>query len=196
MKRRGFVNTLILASKSPRRRELIKLITDDVICTESGAQEILPEVINPSEVAEYLSCLKATSVKKNYPDNVVVGSDTVVILEDEILTKPKDEEDAKRILSLLSGKSHRVITACTLAKGEKVRSFSSVTEVEFYPLTSEEIEQYVKSGEPMDKAGAYGIQGGAALFVREIRGDYLTVVGLPVARLKRELEAFLSELQG
>ena len=192
VKESGEINlkTLILASQSPRRRELIKLITEDVLCVVSGEDETLPEDTKAEDVPLLLSRLKAQSVAKDYPENIVIGSDTVVILNGEILTKPKDEADAVRILSLLSGKTHKVITSCTFIKGDMVRSFSSVTEVEFYPLTLEEIEKYVRSGEPMDKAGAYGIQGKAALFVKEIRGDYLTVVGLPVARLRRELETF------
>lgn len=187
------MDTIILASKSPRRQELIRLITEDVRCVVSGEEEILPEGIRCEDVAELLSDLKASSVAREYPDSVVIGSDTVVILGEEILTKPRDFDDAVRTLTLLSGKTHKVITACTLIKGERKRSFYSVTEVEFYPLSEEEIEAYVNSGDCYDKAGAYGIQSGGALFVKEIRGDYLTVVGLPVARLKRELDAFMAE---
>lgn len=178
---------LILASASPRRRELIKLISDDVICVTSGEDETLPEGIATSEVPVYLAKLKASGVAKSYPDGVVIGSDTVVILNDEILSKPESFEDACNKLRTLSGKTHKVITGCCIVEGEKITTFSEETEVEFYELTDEEIKAYASTGEPMDKAGAYGIQGKGSLFVKGITGDYFNVVGLPVARLKREL---------
>ena len=184
---------LILASASPRRQELISLISEDVICAPSGVEEIIPDDIPTHEIPLCLAAQKAKAVAEKYPDYVVIGCDTGVILGEKILGKPKDKEDARRMMNALSGKTHKVITACTLIKGERKRSFSSVTEVEFYPLSEEEIEAYVNSGDCYDKAGAYGIQSGGALFVKEIRGDYLTVVGLPVARLKRELDAFMAE---
>lgn len=179
---------MVLASASPRRQELIKLITDNVICVPSGEEEVLPDGISALETAEYLARIKALSVAKDYPDCVVIGSDTVVILDDEILSKPADDEDAYRKLRALSGRVHRVVTGCCIAQASSVRTFSEVTEVEFYPLSDEEIYEYIKTGEQSDKAGAYGIQGRGALFVKGIRGDYFNVVGLPVARLMRELK--------
>ena len=179
---------IVLASASPRRRELIKLISDDVLCVTSGEDETLPEDIAVSDVAQYLATLKAKSVASGYPDCAVVGSDTVVILDDEILSKPESFEDACSKLKALSGRIHKVVTGCCVIEGEKIRTFSEETQVEFYELSQEEIEAYVQTGEPMDKAGAYGIQGRGALFVKRIMGDYFNVVGLPVARLSRELK--------
>ena len=179
---------IVLASASPRRRELIKLISEDVVCVTSGEDETLPEGIGASEVSEYLAKLKAMSVAKDYPDCAVVGSDTVVVLGKELMSKPTSFEDAFNKLRALSGKTHKVITGCCIVEGDKVRTFSEVTQVEFYELTDEEIKAYIQTGEPMDKAGAYGIQGRASLFVKGITGDYFNVVGLPVARLSRELK--------
>ncbi len=181
---------IVLASASPRRRELIRLISDNVLCVPSGEDETLPDGISASKVPLYLARLKAESVANAYPDSIVIGSDTVVILGEEILSKPESEQDAFLKLSTLSGKTHKVVTACCIIDGEKVRAFSEETQVEFYELTPLEIEEYIKTGEPMDKAGAYGIQGRGSLFVKGITGDYFNVVGLPVARLKRELKEF------
>ena len=181
---------LILASASPRRRELIKLISDNVICVTSGEEESLPEGIPASETAEHLAYQKAKSVARDYPLDFVVGCDTVVILDDTILSKPYDEEDAFSKLSALGGRKHKVITGCALIKGDRIHTFSQETQVEFYPLSQEEIRSYIDTKDCMDKAGAYGIQGAGSLFVKGIEGDYFNVVGLPVARLKRELEAF------
>lgn len=183
---------IVLASASPRRRELIRLITDDVLCVPSGEDETLPDGISASKVPEYLAQLKAKSVAVNYPDSIVIGSDTVVILGDEILSKPSCEEDAYKKLRALSGKVHRVVTGCCIIDGGNTRVFSEETEVEFLPLSDEEIYAYIATGEPMDKAGAYGIQGKASLFIKGIRGDYFNVVGLPVARLYQELKSIWS----
>lgn len=181
---------LILASASPRRRQLIKLISDNVLCVPSGEDEVLPDGISVSKIAEHLAFIKAQSVAKDYPEDFVVGSDTVVIFEGEILSKPCDEEDAYTKLKTLSGRIHKVITGCALVKGDRVHTFSAETKVEFYPLSDDEIKAYIATKEPMDKAGAYGIQGAGSLFVKGIQGDYFNVVGLPVARLMRELKSF------
>lgn len=173
---------------------MIKLISDNVLCVPSGEDESLPDGIGASETAVYLARLKAQSVARDYPQDTVVGSDTVVILDDEILSKPRDEEDAFVKLRTLSGRTHKVITGCALIRGEQVHTFCEETSVEFYPLSDEEIRRYIATKEPMDKAGAYGIQGAGSLFVKGIRGDYFNVVGLPVARLSRELADFGYEL--
>lgn len=179
---------IVLASASPRRKELIKCISDNVLCVPSGEDETLPDGIGASEIPEFLAKLKALSVAKDYPDAKVIGCDTVVILEDEILTKPESREDAYKKLRALSGKEHRVITGCCIVEGESIKTFSEETFVEFYTLSDEEIYSYIDTGEPMDKAGGYGIQGKGSLFVKGIKGDYFNVVGLPVARLYRELK--------
>ena len=182
---------IVLASASPRRKELIKYISDDVLCVPSGEDETLPDGIGASETPAFLSSLKARSVAKDYPDTVVIGCDTVVILGESVLSKPSSEEDAFLKLRELSGKKHKVITACTLIKGEKEVTFSEETLVEFFELEDDEIYTYISTKEPMDKAGAYGIQGFGSLFVKGIEGDYFNVVGLPVARLAREIKAFI-----
>lgn len=185
---------IILASQSPRRRELIKLISEDVEAVPSGEDEILPDGIAVSDVSRYLALMKARSVSKSYPDDIVIGSDTIVVCDNEILSKPCNEADAERMLQKLSSRAHRVMTGCAIVCGKAERSFVETVEVEFYPLSQEDILGYIATGEPMDKAGAYGIQGRGALFVKGIRGDYYSVVGLPVARLKRELQDFIQTL--
>jgi septum formation protein len=184
---------IILASQSPRRQELIRNITDNFEVIVSPAEEILPDGIAPEEAPVFLAGIKARAVAERYPERIVIGADTVVILDGVILGKPADPADAVRMLSALSGKTHTVITGCCIRQGQRERRFSQRTEVVFYPLTDREIAEYVASGDPLDKAGAYGIQGRASLFVRGISGDYFNVMGLPIGLLNRELCAFLSE---
>ena len=178
----------ILASASPRRRELFGLISDDFRIVPSNAEETAPDGIAAENLPERLARLKAGDIAAKYPFDTVIGADTVVILDGKVLGKPENPEDAVRMLTALSGKRHKVITGCAVCKNGACRSFSSVTEVEFYPLDDKEISDYVATGEPLDKAGAYGIQGRGALFVKSINGDYFNVVGLPVAALHRFIE--------
>ena len=181
---------IVLATASPRRRELIKYISDDVLCVPSGEEETLPDGIGASETAEFLANLKAKSVAKAYSDYIVIGCDTVVVLDNEVLSKPLSYEDAYNKLKALSGRKHRVITGCSIISSDKEITFKEETEVEFFTLTDEEIWEYIKTDSPMDKAGGYGIQDRGGLFVKGINGDYNNVVGLPVARLYRELKGF------
>ncbi len=184
----------VLASASPRRKELISLIFDDVLIRPASCDEALPENIGAREAVEYLSKIKneaATEALKK--DELVISADTVVSIDNKILGKPVDKEDARKMLQLLSGKTHQVYTGVTLSLNGRERTFSEKTDVEFYSLTDKEIENYINTSEPYDKAGAYGIQGKASLLVKGIEGDYFNVVGLPVARLKREIEVFISE---
>ena len=178
----------ILASASPRRRELFGLISDDFRIVPSNAEETAPDGIAAENLPEYLARLKAGDIAAKYPFDTVIGADTVVILDGKVLGKPENKEDAVKMLKALSGKKHKVVTGCAVCKNGACRSFSSVTEVEFYPLDDKEISDYVATGEPLDKAGAYGIQGRGALFVKSINGDYFNVVGLPVATLRRFIE--------
>ena len=178
----------ILASASPRRRELFGLISDDFRIVPSNAEETAPDGIAAENLPERLARLKAGDIAAKYPFDTVIGADTVVILDGKVLGKPENPEDAVRMLTALSGKRHKVITGCAVCKNGACRSFSSVTEVEFYPLDDREISDYVATGEPLDKAGAYGIQGRGALFVKSVNGDYFNVVGLPVAALRRFIE--------
>ncbi|MBQ9227426.1 MAG: septum formation protein Maf [Eubacterium sp.] len=179
---------LILASQSPRRRELLKLITEDFVATAADVDETLPEGVRPDEAVQYLSKIKAAPFIKD--GDTVIGADTVVSLDGIILGKPQDEQDAARMLRLLSGRCHSVFTGVTVATPEKSTTFCVETKVQFFPLTDREIERYVLTGEPLDKAGAYGIQGYGSLLVEKIDGDYFNVVGLPVSKLVRILSNF------
>ena len=182
------MNSMILASKSPRRQELLQHITRDFTVIVSEVEELLPKGIAPEEIPAYLAGIKAQAVADKHPDDVVIGADTVVILDGEVLGKPRDEADAVRMLEALSGKTHTVITGCCIIQGQRRIGFSESTRVEFYPLSDREIAEYIATGEPFDKAGAYGIQGRGSVLVKRIEGDFFNVVGLPVGRLKRELE--------
>lgn len=185
---------IILASASPRRRELLKMITDDFVAVSSDADETLPENINPKEAAVYLSKIKAQSASEFYPESIVIGCDTTVILDDGILGKPASKSQCKAFIKMLSGRSHSVITGCTLICGEISKSFSVETEVFFRELSDDEIEQYISTEEPYDKAGGYAVQGKGALLIDKINGDYFNVVGLPVSRLNRELIKFINQI--
>ena len=187
-----FDKKVILASASPRRQELIKLIFDSVEILPADCDETLPDGIGAREAVEYLSKIKnEASLQLTKKENLIISADTVVSVDDEILGKPVDKEDARRMISLLSGKVHQVYTGVTLSLNGKVKTFSEKTDVEFFDLTEDEIEEYISSSEPYDKAGAYGIQGKAGLLVKGINGDYYNVVGFPIARLKREIEEFI-----
>ncbi len=183
---------IILASASPRRQELLKLIFDDFAVEPADIDETVRKTIELTQYPEYLALKKSRHIAEKRPiDDVVIGCDTGVFIDDLMLGKPKDKEQAKEMLRMLSGKTHKVITGCSVFyKGMNI-SFSEVTEVEFYQLTDAEIDEYVATGEPMDKAGAYGIQGKGALLVKRIKGDYYNVMGLPVGALKQKLKMLL-----
>lgn len=176
---------LILASNSPRRRELLALITEDFTVKTADADETLPDGILPKEAVEYLSRIKALPFKNGA--DTVIGADTVVAVDGKILGKPKDSKDAFCMLRSLSGKVHSVFTGVTVIKGDEEITFSVETKVKFFELADSEIYAYLATSEPFDKAGAYGIQGKGALLVEKIDGDYFNVVGLPVSRLNRVL---------
>lgn len=181
---------LILASGSPRRRELMTMAGLQFTVLSSEVPEIVPENMPPEQQPEYLAALKAGAVLAEHEDALVVGSDTGVFLDGEMLGKPGSPEEAADMLRRLSGREHQVYTGVCLASAEKTESFTSVTRVEFYELSEEEIRTYVACGEPMDKAGAYGIQGRGCRLVKRIEGDYFTVMGLPIAEVVRRLERF------
>lgn len=184
---------IILASASPRRKQLLSLIYDDFRIIVSDIRELVPRDLTVEKCPEYLACKKAESVSRGREKSLVIGCDTSVVIDGKILNKPRSTSDARTMMQLLSGRSHKVITGCCLYYMGKFHSFSEITEVEFYPLTEQDIETYVNSTEPYDKAGGYGIQNKGALFIKGIKGDYYNVVGLPVARLKREIETFTSQ---
>ena len=185
---------IILASGSPRRRELLSYIFDDFEVIKADVDETPPKGIDAYNLPEYLSKIKCAAVADMHKNSLVIGADTVVIAGGAVFGKPKSEQDAVDMLKTLSGKAHDVVTGCTIAFGGKYRTFSQKTQVRFYALSDDEILRYVKTGEPMDKAGAYGIQGYGSLLIEGIDGDYFNVVGLPVACLKREIDSFSKTL--
>ena len=175
---------LILASKSPRRKELLSFITKDFIVVSEEIDETVPSDMTPENAVLYLSRKKAELFQNS--EDVVIGADTVVVLNGRILGKPAEE--AFSMLKELSGKEHSVLTGVTLISPSGKKSFYKETKVKFFELSDGEISTYIKTGECMDKAGAYGIQGYGSLFVEKIDGDYFNVVGLPVSSLYRELQ--------
>jgi septum formation protein len=178
---------VILASQSPRRRELLNLV--------GIAHEVQPADIDesyltgerPREHAERLARGKTAVIVEREPDAVVIGSDTIVVVDGDVLGKPSDDRDAARMLGRLAGRSHTVITAVAVAWRGETRSAVEEVGVTFHPLTPEEIAAYIATREPMDKAGAYGIQGYGATIVSRVDGDYFAVMGLPLQRLTRTL---------
>lgn len=182
---------IILASGSPRRQELLKYAVSDFLTVPADIDETLPAEICADDSAEYLATQKALAVSQSHKDDIVIGCDTVVILDNQIFGKPENDEDARRMLKSLSGRVHKVVTGICICKGKASLSFSVTTEVEFYELSDDEIDAYILTKEPADKAGAYGIQGKGCMLVKEIKGDFFNVVGLPVSRLKRELDKIL-----
>ncbi|WP_040197923.1 Maf family protein [Candidatus Soleaferrea massiliensis] len=184
---------VLLASQSPRRQELIRLFCEQVSICPSRKKEQIPAGLlgNPGQVSMYLARLKAEDVAFAHPDEIVIGSDTIVCAGNEILGKPKDEEDAVRMLSMLSGIEHQVYTGVCIVRGGISDVFFDCTLVRFHALSEQEIRWYIGTGEPFDKAGAYGIQGKGALLVEKIDGDYYNVMGFPVGLVYRRLKAFL-----
>lgn len=183
---------VILASKSPRRKELLSLICDSFEVMPADIDESVPQNVATEEAAEYISTQKAFAIDS---EDVIIACDTVVIVDGKILGKPSDRQNGFEMLSELSGKTHSVISGvCIRYKGESV-SFSQKSLVTFYELTDEEINDYLDSGEPFDKAGGYGIQGLGSLLVKEFSGDFFNIVGLPVARLRRSLSELLSKAE-
>lgn len=186
---------LILASQSPRRKELLALFGIPFEIRVADIDETMdPAVPAALEVAR-VSRLKALTTPKGQ-DDVIVAADTIVACEGRVLGKPHDAEEAKQMLQLLSGRDHQVMTGVTVLAGEKEAVFTEITDLHFRPLSDREIDRYIATGEPMDKAGAYGIQGGAALFCEKMAGDYYNVMGLPVCRLGQVLKQLAPELMG
>lgn len=184
---------LILASGSPRRKELLSLFGVPFVIRAADIDETMDPEKPPFDEVARVSRLKAMAVTRE-KDDLVIAADTIVVCEGRVLGKPHSREEALSMLRLLSGRDHQVMTGCTVARGEKTETFTEVTDLHFRPLKDTEIARYVDSGEPMDKAGAYGIQGGAALFCEKIVGDYYNVMGLPVCRLGQVLREFAPEI--
>lgn len=178
---------IILASASPRRKEILELADLKFDVMPSDAQEITTKTA-PNEVVMELASLKAKDIyKKSEKQSMIVGVDTVVAYQGQILGKPTDEADAKRMLTMLSGQTHEVYTGVCVIEDGKTKTFYEETKVTFYEISDEQIDHYIKTGEPMDKAGSYGIQGKAAVFIKGIEGDYYNVVGFPIARFLQEI---------
>ncbi len=174
--------SIILASQSPRRKELLGLFGFPFEIKVADVDEHMDPAQAPYDEVARVSKLKAQAVAAN-PGDTVIAADTIVVCEGRVLGKPRDEEDAKAMLRLLSGRDHQVMTGMTVLQRGKAVTVTEVTDIHFRVLSEEEICRYVASGEPMDKAGSYGIQGGAALFAEKMVGDYYNVMGLPVCAL-------------
>ncbi len=183
---------LILASGSPRRKELLGLFGIPFTVRAADIDETMNPAGNPFDEVARLSREKALAVPRG-EDDVVIAADTIVVCNGRILGKPKSEAQAAEMLTMLSGQAHQVMTGCTLLRGDRQQTFTEVTDLHFRPLSQGEIRRYVATGEPMDKAGAYGIQGGAALFCTRMEGDYYNVMGLPVCRLWQSLREIAPE---
>ncbi|MDO4965862.1 MAG: Maf family protein [Lachnospiraceae bacterium] len=185
---------IVLASGSPRRKELLaKLHIDFEIITSDVDENI--DFVSPEEMVENLALRKAKAVFDSLDDNdlLVIGADTIVYYDGEVLGKPEDEEEARAMISMLSERTHQVYTGvalCTRIDGAiSFKTFHDKTDVTFYPIDRFDIDAYIKTGSPMDKAGAYGIQDDFAIHVKKIEGDYNNVVGLPIAKLYQEIKA-------
>ncbi len=184
----------VLASKSPRRIELLKSLIPDLEIIPPEVDESAFSSKKPANLVMSLSQAKGRYVIHQYGKKNVIAADTVVVLENEIFGKPENEMHAKEILKKLSGKTHSVITGVSVFVENFCFSFYEETFVEFYQLTEKEINWYIKTGEPMDKAGAYGIQGHGKIFIKSLKGDYFNVVGFPVAKFYQKLKKNKIEL--
>ena len=183
---------IVLASGSPRRRELLERIgVTDFIVRVPKVEEVFPEGLTPPEVVAYISREKAEAAAKLCgPEDIVITADTMVFLDDRRLGKPRDERHALEMLTALQGRKHTVCTGVSVCRGAKRLTESESTDVFFRAATEAELRRYIATGEPMDKAGAYGVQGRGALLVERLEGDFFNVMGLPVLRLARMLEQF------
>lgn len=180
--------SMILASKSPRRQELLKLLGLEFTVHTADIDEHMDPSLPPEQEVARVSAEKAMAVAKDCAEeDIIISADTIVVIDGQILGKPKSEADAIRMLNLLSGRRHEVMTGLTVLSGGQSQTRVVRTGIEFRRLTDREIDAYVATGEPMDKAGAYGIQGRASIFVSHLDGDYFCVMGLPVCTLTQML---------
>lgn len=181
---------LVLASQSPRRIELLQNITTGFAVQPAVGEEIAPAGAAVQEIVMHLALQKAKEVAAAHPAALVIGADTVVSVDGKILGKPKGKEQCVAMLGSLSGREHHVYTGVALVQGESCQTFFEETAVEFLPLTQQQIQWYASTAEPYDKAGGYGVQGLGSLLVKQIKGDYFNVMGLPVARLAQKLAEY------
>lgn len=180
----------ILASQSPRRKEILEMLGIDFIIIPAKNETEIPSGLSIEKGVEQVAYLKAKEVFEQNPDSIVLGADTVVVIGNEILGKPKDKNEAFNMLKKLSGKTHQVITGVSLIKKDKTVTFSEIADVTFATLTDKEINDYIETNEPFDKAGSYAIQGKSAKFIKKLNGDFFAVVGLPCQKLYEELKNF------
>lgn len=182
---------IILASGSPSRKMLLEKAGVDFEVLVSGVDEDTPESYTPAQTVECLAQRKGEAVFALRPDAIVISADSVIVIDGDILGKPKDDDDAKKTLRRLSGRKHHVYTGVCIMVGDKQEVFHNATELQFYPLTDEEINEYVATGESRGRAGSYGIEGLGVTLVQSIVGDYSNIVGLPVAETLRRLRTML-----
>lgn len=179
---------IILASNSPRRTEILTLANIPHIVIPSHVEEVVKDGLTPPEIVMDLSYQKAVDVFKNHKEDLVIGSDTIVVIDNNILGKPKDKEDAVRMLSMLSGKTHEVITGVAILYKDEVIKFYDVSLVTFYEMSLEEIEEYISRDNVYDKAGSYAIQESCCKHIKKIDGDYYNIMGLPISKLYQILK--------
>ena len=182
------MKTIVLASKSPRRIALLEKAGIKFKVVESKVKEHFDPILKPNGIAKKLSLEKAKEVYRNHKKSIIIAADTLVTCNGKILGKPKDKEDAKKMLEFLSGKIHSVITGFTIIDGNKIITRSEKTKIHMRKISNQEIDSYIKTNEPFDKAGAYAIQGKAQKFIEKIEGDFDNAVGLPINSLVPELK--------
>lgn len=181
---------IVLGSASPRRQELLRQVGVTFRVIPSGVDEVVSTPMEPGELVRHLALSKAVDVASREPESLVLGADTIVVVDGDVLGKPRDRAEAIVMLQRLSGRSHQVMTGVALVGGGRQLVGHEVTTVQFIPLTLAQMERYADSGEPMDKAGGYGIQGRASAMIHSIEGDYFNVVGLPLCRTVHMLSQF------
>lgn len=185
------MSNIILASQSPRRKQLLEWAEIDFEIIVANTDETFPENLPVEKVAIHIATEKAKAVQQKASDNIIIAADTIVVLNDEIINKPVDREDAVKILNKLSGSHHKVITGVVILQNKKQVSFADTTDVEFHSLTQSQIEFYVDKYKPYDKAGAYAIQEWIGVVgIKSISGDFYNVMGLPVSRVVQALSNF------
>lgn len=184
---------VILASQSPRRRELLGLFRLPFVIRVADIDETMDAKKSPCDEVARVSRKKALAISRG-ADDIVIAADTIVVCQGKVLGKPRTPEEAVEMLTLLSGRDHQVMTGMTVVRGDREISCTEVTDIHFRELSQKEIDAYVATKEPMDKAGAYGIQGGAALFAEKMVGDYYNVMGLPVCKLRQIMNELAPEL--
>ena len=182
---------VILASQSPRRKELLSLLGIEYQAIPSDINETINLNNDLVKEIEKLSYQKANHIYQNHQDCIVIGADTIVKIGNKVLGKPKTYEEANQMLHLLSNNTHEVVTGVTIISNDKIETFSQTAKVTFFQLTDEEIDEYIKTNEPMDKAGAYAIQGIGAKFIKTIIGDFYTIMGLPIGELYHRIQKYL-----